>query len=68
MSDYVDNDQQDGFESFDMDFGQPTMAEEFDWNDLDHNTLANIDWMALHEEIKEVVFEDPAEEMQPGDR
>lgn len=68
MSDYVDNDQQDGFESFDMDFGQPTTAEEFDWDNLDHNKLANIDWMALHEEIMEEVFEDPAEEMQPGDR
>lgn len=75
MSDYVNNDNQacfDGaFESFDMDFGQPTIDEaldNIDWDQPSYEDLANVDWAALHDEIMEDVFEDPAEGMQPGDR
>jgi len=53
-------------------FDQPTMSEsldQIDWENLDYEDLANIDWSALHKEVMDVVLREPADEqLQPGDR
>lgn len=78
MSDYVNTTDQASFDGSAMDlspfslgFHQPTMSEhldDIDWAHPSYEDLARVDWKQLHEEIMQEVFEDPADELQPGDR
>jgi hypothetical protein len=78
MSDYVNPADQASFDDLGWDhlpfssgFDQPTMPDHLDdinWANPDYEDLAKVDWRELHDEIMQEVFENPATELQPGDR
>jgi hypothetical protein len=78
MSDYVNPADQAAFDGpgmdplpFSLGFDQPTTADHLDnidWANPDYEDLARIDWIQLHDEVMQEVFEDQAAELHPGDR
>jgi hypothetical protein len=75
MSDYVNTTDQASFDGSAMDlspfslgFDQSNHLDNIDWANPNYEDLANIDWRELHDEVMQEMFEEPAGELQPGDR